>query len=250
MANFRTHLNTSLVISTGLSVFGYMHDLYGIITAVFCVLIGTVGGLLPDIDLESSTPAQLGFFWASLAVSTLVALLYATHHSGANRVVYTLLIWAVGFGVVRVGIFGLFSLLTVHRGMVHSVPYMAMCALLVVHGVFWGLQMTAFVSWLFGVFLFFGALVHLLLDEIFSVNVLNVSLKKSAGTAFKFYERKKPWRYLLLYVIIALLAFFAPDYHDTWRVMKELAINLFNLREKMGDLPQSIPALPVIGGDE
>lgn len=233
MANFQTHLNVAMVISTGLSVFGYMHDLYGIITAVFCVLIGTIGGLLPDIDLESSTPAQVGFFWASLAVSTLVAMLYLTHHQGANVLVYTLLIWALGFCIIRLGVFGLFSFLTVHRGMVHSVPYMAMCGLLVVYGSYWGLKMTAFVSWLFGVFLFFGALIHLLLDEIYSVNVLNVSLKRSAGTAFKFYERKKPYRYFFLYSFIALLIFFAPDYHDTWRVMKELAINLFNLREKV-----------------
>ncbi|WP_084349614.1 metal-dependent hydrolase [Moraxella oblonga] len=233
MANFQTHLNTSLVISTGLSVFGYMHDLYGIITAVFCVLIGTMGGLLPDIDLESSTPAQVGFFWASLGVATLMAVLYAMHRTGADVLVHTLLIWAVGFCVVRLGVFGLFSYLTVHRGMVHSVPYVAMCGLLVVYGSFWGLKTTAFVSWLFGVFLFFGGLVHLLLDEIYSVNVLNVSLKRSAGTAFKFYERKKPWRYFILYTLIAVLVFFAPDYHDTWRVMKALAISLFELGEKL-----------------
>lgn len=228
MANFRTHLNVALTASTALSTLGFLGKLYGVGTAICCVLIGTVGGLLPDIDLDASKPAKKGFLLVSLFVATLMAILYTTRNTGADVVIQALMLWVGAFCLLRFGLCEIFSCLTVHRGVVHSVPYMAIFALLVVYGAFWGLKLTAFVSWVFGIFLMFGAMVHLLLDEIYSVNVMGLKLKKSAGTAFKFFEKKKKWSYLTLYVMILVLVVFAPDYHDVWWRIKRAIISFLN----------------------
>ncbi|MDO4440916.1 MAG: metal-dependent hydrolase [Moraxella sp.] len=219
MANFRTHLSVAAVVSGGLATVGVHFKLFGLTTALLCAIIGTIGGLLPDIDLEHSEPARRGFFLGSLIASMLITILYANSYRQDELILHSLIVWALSFVVIRFGVIELFCRLTVHRGMVHSVPYMAVFGLLVVHGVFYGLQMTTFVSWVFGVFLFIGSLVHLLLDEIYSVNALGLRLKQSAGTAFKFVELKKPLQYLVLYAVAAGLFFTAPSHQEVWRLV-------------------------------
>lgn len=134
----------------------------------------------------------------------------------------SLILWAISFVIIRLVIIETFSRLTVHRGVVHSVPYMAIFGLLVAHGAFYGLKLTAFVSWVFGIFLFLGALIHLALDEIYSVNALGLKLKKSAGTAFKLFEIKKPLHYAALYTTIIWLFLTGAPCDFAWRMIKEL----------------------------
>ncbi len=222
MANFTTHLTVASIASTALATFGFMGGLFGFGTAVFCLAIGIIGGLLPDIDLETSTPAKRFFNIVSIFVSTLTTVLYVSYHGGDDVMKQVAVAWMGTFVMVRYVIIGLFSRLTVHRGMVHSVPYMAMCGLFAVHGAFYGFGMTARVSWFFGGFLFMGALVHLVLDEIYSVNVLGLKLKKSSGTAFKFFESKKSLQYTILYMIVVALFWYAPDHQTALNGIREL----------------------------
>lgn len=225
MANFNTHLSVAGVVSVALATAGIYVQFISVGTAVFCALLGTIGGLLPDIDLHYSRPAKKGFYWASIFLATLTAVLYASYQTGVDKVVHALVLWVVAFCVLKFGIFELFNRLTVHRGMVHSVPYMAMFALLTVYGAFYGLKMTAFVSWVFGAFVFVGALVHLLLDEWYSVNLLGMKLKKSSGTAFKFFEKNKPLHYAILYALVVVLWLFAPDGDVFWQKLSAVIMS-------------------------
>ncbi len=225
MANFNTHLSVAGVVSVALATAGIYVQFISVGTAVFCALLGTMGGLLPDIDLHYSRPAKKGFYWASIFLATLTAVLYASYQTGVDKVVHALVLWVVAFCVLKFGIFELFNRLTVHRGMVHSVPYMAMFALLTVYGAFYGLKMTAFVSWVFGAFVFVGALVHLLLDEWYSVNLLGMKLKKSSGTAFKFFEKNKPLHYAILYALVVVLWLFAPDGDVFWQKLSAVIMS-------------------------
>lgn len=222
MANFNTHLTAGVIISSAVAGLGFYFQLYGLTTAVLCVMVGTLGSLLPDIDLDSSKPAKQGFFTLSLISSTLITIIYANRYQSGQLLLHSLLIWAIGFVIMR-GATELFSRLTVHRGMVHSVPYMAVFALGVVYGAFYGLKLTAFVSWIFGMMLFIGAMVHLALDEIYSVNIYGLRLKKSAGTAMKFIEKDKLIWYAGLYSLIAALCYKAPPYGDFVRVITKIA---------------------------
>lgn len=225
MANFRTHLTVAVVVSSAVAVAGFGAGLYGLSTAVFSAIIGTIGGLLPDIDLKTSRPAKKFFAIAELFLATLMAILYASHHVGTDAVINALFVWVAVYGLLKYVIFEIFHRVTVHRGMVHSVPYMAVFALLVVYGAYYGLKLTTLVSWLFGGFLFIGSLVHLTLDEMYSVDVWGFKLKKSSGTAFKFFESDKPIGYAILYAILGILWVFAPEYDIAWQLIKNVAVD-------------------------
>ena len=92
MANFRTHLAVATVVSSTVAVAGFGVGLYGVSTAVFGAIIGTIGGLLPDIDLRTSRPAKKFFAIAELFLATLMAILYASHHVGTDAVINALVI--------------------------------------------------------------------------------------------------------------------------------------------------------------
>ncbi|WFF38846.1 metal-dependent hydrolase [Moraxella nasibovis] len=222
MANFHTHLGVAATASTALAAAGVYAKVFGLTTAILCAIVGTIGGLLPDIDLDHSAPTKRGFFLGSLIASTLIVVLYANAYYGSRLILDALMLWAGSFVIIRYVLLDTFSRLTVHRGVVHSVPYMAVFALLLVHGLYFGMKLTAFTSWMLGLFLLFGSLVHLMLDEIYSVNAFGLRLKKSFGTAFKFIEFDKPLQYLVLYVIVAVLFFKAPPYQEVWRILSRL----------------------------
>ena len=124
MANFHTHLTTGVIGSAIIAASGFYFELYGLTTAVLCLAVGTLGSLLPDIDLDHSKPASQGFLIASLVISTLITILYANRYHADRLLIDSLILWMGAFLLLRLGLFGTFSRLTVHRGMVHSVPYM------------------------------------------------------------------------------------------------------------------------------
>ena len=75
MANFNTHISVAFVASgvTGLVIYKA-----GMLTApeyLMCVVAGTIGGLLPDIDLDHSVPATVGFNVVSLLSAFFIVIL-------------------------------------------------------------------------------------------------------------------------------------------------------------------------------
>lgn len=208
MANFNTHLTVALIGSTVLASFGIFTGFYGIFDAIVLTLAGTIGGLLPDIDLNHSKISRIGFGVAS-AIGAGFAIIIVMHHY-PNLPLYALLGGAVTFLVMRFGVFWVFGRVTVHRGMVHSVPYMALVSLLLLNALYDLLQITLNLSWLIAGFLFFGAMIHLILDELYSINLLGLKLKKSFGTAFKFFDKKNPTGYAILYLLLIAVYLYSP----------------------------------------
>ena len=113
--------------------------------------------------------------------------------------------------------------MTVHRGVIHSVPYMAILGLGLTCFSYYVMENALTASWFFGLFLFGGAMVHLTLDELYSVNLSGMKMKRSSGTAMKFYAHKDKWWYLLLYILIALLIYFAPPFAEFWQQLRDPA---------------------------
>lgn len=212
MANFNTHISVAFLAS---GVAGLLAYKAGMVTApqfLLCTLVGTVGGLLPDIDLDHSVPAQVGFNVASL----LTAFAVVIYWSAQSSIVGLMGLWVISYVLMRWGVFKLFNHLTSHRGIVHSVPYLAIMAVILVYVSFYGMKYGAVVSWFLGLFLFFGAMVHLVLDEVYSVNVFGLRLKKSFGTALKVFSRKQLWWYVGLYALLAVMLWFAPPWRVFW----------------------------------
>lgn len=191
-----------------------MLGVVGFFEMIILTIIGMIGGLLPDIDLDTSKISQIGFTFASLFGASFLMVLFInyrpSHFGKSLEPIDMIIVWGVLFLILKFIVFWLFSKFTKHRGMVHSIPYMAVLSLGFVLLSFYFLKLPPTLSWLFGLFLFFGSVVHLILDEIYSVNVYGLKIKKSFGSALKFYDPKKPLQYTTLYLILFALWFLAP----------------------------------------
>ncbi len=97
----------------------------------------------------------------------------------------------------------LFKKITVHRGVFHSIPAIVIYA----EVVFLYLYNYPSLSrlWLTGA-AFAGALSHLILDEIYSVDFdgAKIRIKRSFGTALKLWDRKYPYSSIGVYVASAI----------------------------------------------
>jgi len=224
MANFNTHFNVAFMASAALGVVVFKAGMLSPSLLIGCVAAGTIGGLLPDLDSDNSRPLDIGFnILAALAAFMMVVWF-------ADQLVLWELVAAgvLGFATIRYGVFTCFTWLTVHRGVMHSVPYVLMFGLISLYLAFYGLGLTAVDSWFVAAFISFGALIHLILDETYSVNLLNMTVKQSFGTALKLYKSTDWYWYLALYLGLLVGWYCAPDgtgfYYaitdlDAWRVL-------------------------------
>ena len=196
MADFKTHLSVAGTLS-GVLAIGCLHT--GLAeprdTLLFFTM-GTVGGVLPDIDSDHSIPVKLLFS----CLATLAAFFGVFSKIGAYSIVESILLWVAVFVIVRYLVFELFKRFTVHRGVFHSLlaaVFFCFLSATLLYDVF---ALSNVLAWLAGGFVLIGYLIHLLLDELYSVDMMGVRLKKSFGTALK------PISFTYLKASIALIA--------------------------------------------
>lgn len=207
MADFKTHLSVAGTLS-GVLAIGCLHtSLAEPQDALLFFTLGTVGGILPDIDSDHSIPVKILF--GCLAI--LAAFFSVFSKIGTFSIVESIVLWAVVFVVVRYLVFELFKRFTVHRGAFHSLlaaVFFCFLSTLLLHD---GFGLPSALAWLSGCFVAVGYVIHLLLDELYSVDMMGVRLKKSFGTALK------PISFTYLKASIALIAatlalgFLAPE---------------------------------------
>jgi hypothetical protein len=182
MASFRGHLATAAGLGVVYGGVAYWklgtEPLLSAIGAGLC----TVGGLLPDLDSDSSVPNRTLFRLAGVGavILTLQHLLTIYHTIMEGAVILAGFYLAVRYGLSMV-----FRSLTVHRGMFHSIPAMLIVGLglYVLYGPY-PLRDRFFVA---GAGML-GFLSHLVLDEICAVDFQGARLKKPFGSALKLYS--------------------------------------------------------------
>ncbi|MGO2338978.1 MAG: metal-dependent hydrolase [Psychrobacter sp.] len=236
MANFNTHLNVAFMVSGTMSLTVYKAGLLNDSGFLVCVALGTIGGLLPDLDSDNSTPIKLGFNITSF----IFAFGLVMHWRSELSLLSLMALWLAGYGFMRYVVFYVFTNMTVHRGVIHSVPYMAILGLGLTYLNYFVLQLPLTTSWFYGLFLFGGAMVHLTLDELYSVNLSNMKMKRSSGTAMKFYQHDDKWWYCLLYIILLLLLYVAPPFEPFWQQLRDPAPWA---QLKVGILPDMIESM-------
>ena len=236
MANFNTHLNVAFMVSGTMSLTVYKAGLINDSGFLVCVALGTIGGLLPDLDSDNSTPIKLGFNITSF----IFAFGLVMHWRSDLSLLALIALWLAGYSFMRYVVFHVFTTMTVHRGVIHSVPYMAILGLGLTYISYKLLELPLTASWFYGLFLFGGALVHLSLDELYSVNLSNMKMKRSSGTAMKFYKHDDKWWYLLLYLILLLLITVAPPFDLFWQQLRDPAPWA---QLKVGILPELIKSM-------
>ncbi|NKN33080.1 metal-dependent hydrolase [Marichromatium bheemlicum] len=210
MANFHTHINVGIFVS-GASVLG-LHAAglveQGQTLTLFALGVGA--SLLPDVDSDTSRPVRAFFtvLGAGLAFAMTLPLV------GQLLLFELALVWGGVFLCVRYGFFELFTRFTVHRGIWHSWLAAAVWSLATVNAAHWLLEHSARAAWVAGLMVAIGYFTHLLLDELYSVDLLNSRIKRSFGTALKPLSLNDPLSSLSLLALAVWLAWIAPDPGD------------------------------------
>ncbi|MBB1313824.1 metal-dependent hydrolase [Aliivibrio sp. SR45-2] len=219
MANFSTHLNVAALASGVASAALLSANHIELNTALWLWFLGTLGGLLPDIDSDNSTSLDIIFNLFTVCI-VLLSIRYFTSDA-INERQFMLLIGlpVVIHLVIKYGIRNVFEWQTIHRGICHSILFLLFCGLLATN-------LTAFIineqfkhadlfSWLSGAFVFCGGIIHLLLDELYSVDLANVRIKRSFGSACKLTDFSNLSLTTVFLVAVAILALLAPPIEST-----------------------------------
>lgn len=223
MANFNTHLSIATAASTGAALIAVKVHLINGADVPWLIFLGSLGGLLPDIDASNSRPVKLLFF--VLAVLGVAAVLHEFKNSAKS---YPLLLTAAGtYLLVRYGLFALFNRLTDHRGVFHSLLAALFFGLLMTCTSYRFLHWDILHAWLNGLFIALGFIVHLLLDELYSVDLSNTRMKKSFGTAFKLFSYRNIPASALLTICTLMLYWVSPSPLPLVKVWKGAQWNIY-----------------------
>jgi membrane-bound metal-dependent hydrolase YbcI (DUF457 family) len=204
MASYRGHLALSTPLGVAYGAVGVWRlDLdWG--PACLAAGMTALGGLLPDLDSDSSVPVRELFGLAAAAAPFL--LFDRVAGAGFSRE-QTFVLLAAVYLLIRYGASALFKRFTAHRGMFHSIPGMLITGL-VVYLLYQGPQQGVRVYLAVGTAL--GFLSHLVLDELFDVDFLGRKphVGRLAGSPLKLASRS--WSATAsTYLILAALAFLA-----------------------------------------
>jgi hypothetical protein len=198
MAGFKTHLTVSNLCGVGYG--GAAYFMVGVPLPT-CVLAGGlcgISGMLPDIDSGPGRPLHESLAFAAAVVPMMLVPRFQELKWSHESIV---LAAAVAYVVVRFGMGFLLKKFTIHRGMFHSIPAAAMAgelAFLLASGDDVRLRIFKASA------VVIGFLSHLILDEIYSVEWTRFRIKKSFGTAFKFFG-EGVWPNLLTYAQLLIL---------------------------------------------
>jgi membrane-bound metal-dependent hydrolase YbcI (DUF457 family) len=186
MANFTTHIAVGTLVSGTLATVTLAADAVAPENLVAVTLAGVVGSVLPDIDLKDSRPSRSLFSGLAVFFSFAVLFSVADKYSVAE-------LWLLWLGTllgVRYIAHAVFHRMSYHRGIYHSILAAIFFALFTAVAFKHMIGRPDGVAWLAAGFMFAGYMTHLVLDEIYSVDVLDTRIKASFGTAVKLIDTK------------------------------------------------------------
>ncbi len=244
MANFNTHLFIATAGSSVAAFYLVEKQFVDLINTPWLILMGAIGGLLPDIDSDNTKQVKIVFLLLAIfctfsllsgnnvlhnetgwllptnlttckSVGAILAKLMTT--LVGKCIPYTLLLLGIGtFITVRYLLLYLFKKLTSHRGVFHSLLAALFFTVLTTNISFHLFQYTNLFAWLSGIFIGLGFIIHLLLDEIYSVDLSNTKLKRSFGTALKLYNYKNGYASMLMFICLLALYSLTPVLHPSF----------------------------------
>jgi membrane-bound metal-dependent hydrolase YbcI (DUF457 family) len=183
MADFKTHITASTILGVGYGTVAHIQ--FGVPLG-HCMIAGalcSVAGMLPDLDSKSGIPQREMLSFVSVLVPMLMMFRFQELGLSGEQMVF---VAGVSYVIIRFGIGAIFRKFTKHRGMWHSIPAAAIAAMatwLICLSPENGIRL--FKAWA----VFIGFILHLLLDEMYSVDLMGRRLKKSWGTALKFFGK-------------------------------------------------------------
>jgi membrane-bound metal-dependent hydrolase YbcI (DUF457 family) len=208
MAGFKTHLAGGIASGTGLSLIGHFVTGLSPIQTGAIFVVGSVAGLLPDLDSDTGKPLAFLFQLVSILVPSLLFARAAQRFGSSPE--FLICYFTLSYLLINYLVCAIIKKLTVHRGIMHSLPFSLLCGGI---GYLLFAPSSRDMGLIGGSAVLAGCLVHLLLDE-FSSFELKLGFipfpKRSSGTAFKLVSDSIPatvFVYLLLGVVaMAILA--------------------------------------------
>lgn len=212
MANFSTHIAYAAAGAGLLSVLCLQVGVVNPNEALLLAFLGTIGGILPDVDLQHSYPSSIMF--SLIGIIMAFAIIFTL-----DKDISILEMWFVGlcvFTAIRYPLWMIFYRYTTHRGSIHSLVAALFAMFVTTSVAFHWLGKNSFVSWLVGLFVFLGFILHLVLDEIYSVDFTNRRIKKSFGTALKLLDNRKPLKSSAMILATVLAWYTTPNINQFW----------------------------------
>lgn len=204
MANFKTHITVAAGASGLLATLCLGAQLANPAQVLALAAAGTLGGILPDVDSDNSTPIKLVF----TSLAGILAFMALFGQADSWSLLELWLLWAGVYAAVRYPLMRLFTEWTVHRGIFHSIVAALLFCFTTTTLSYHVFDAERGFAWLAGFFVFFGFVVHLALDEIYSVDFMGRRLKKSFGTALKllnFQDMKSSAGLVMVTLLVFLL---------------------------------------------
>lgn len=173
---------------------------------------GTMGGILPDIDSDHSIPIQIIFSFFAI----VLAFLTVFSQAGAYSIAELSLVWIGVYIAIRYVACKMFARFTVHRGIFHSLLAALFFWFLATAVSYHLFALSALGAWLAGCFVCMGYIIHLVLDELYSVDLMGATFKKSFGTALKIVSLTNIRATILLSMATLLLFYLATPKSDAF----------------------------------
>jgi membrane-bound metal-dependent hydrolase YbcI (DUF457 family) len=197
---FRVHITGSSIVGVGYAAAAWY---VGDMPPMTCVLAGglcSVAGMLPDLDSGPGIPLRESVAFAAAVVPMM--MIHRFHQMGLPLEAM-ILAGAAIYLAIRFGVAWLLKNHSIHRGMFHSLPAMAIAG---------QIAFLAFAAedplrrYFIASAVVLGFLTHLVLDEIWSVKLgmFGPKFKKSFGTALKFHGPVL-WPNLVTYALALIL---------------------------------------------
>lgn len=182
MGNFVHHNIGGIIAGTSCGALGYMYASVPLPESVSAGVLCYISSLLPDIDSPVSKPAEFVVNICSALVPTLLFSYFSEYHLRTSSYITLAMVGYLATGIL---IKQIIRRITVHRGIIHSIPM----------AVLWGATVfillrkeDTFIQNSMTLSAIAGFVVHLLIDELFSVVDISGGTfmpKRSFGTALK-----------------------------------------------------------------
>ncbi len=188
-------------------------------------IIGTLGGLCPDLDSKNSISQRIGFLLAcTVAAWILITIL-------PNKMPLPLgLITIIGSVYALYYVFlPKLCRIMYHRGNCHSLATAMVLSLSFTNMTAYLLGYPSIDAFLVGLAFFSGFLSHLVLDEYYSIDFRHRRLKKSFGTAIKLVSLKTPASSIVLLVLCAGHIWILPPYQALSELLARITQATFGL---------------------
>lgn len=216
VADFKTHITGSTIVGAGYGYWGTFHQGMSIESGLLAFGLCSVAGMLPDLDSHSGIPLRETSMFASAVVPMLMIERFRDLELSTEAMALAAMVIYIG---IRFFVVEIFRRYTVHRGMWHSLPAAASVGILAYLCMPSASESARVYK---SVAVVLGFLVHLVLDEIWSIDYRRgrFRLKRSFGTALKFWGNDMSGN-ISVYAKLVLFAYLAWGDQDIMDRLKQ-----------------------------